>query len=155
MVENRWQIVSGAVILLLMLLVGAFSLGVYVGEHGWTGSGLTYQPGPGVLPLAPQDQSQPPGQGQFQGQGADGPRLIGRILEITPQALDLATPDGRRRVELHEGTRYREENGAQLQFSDLAQGDVVAIFGEVIAGDGGKLLAQLVLRLPPRPPVGP
>jgi hypothetical protein len=45
MAANRWQIGIGVVVLLLMLLVGAFSIGVYVGHHGWTEEGLTYAPG--------------------------------------------------------------------------------------------------------------
>lgn len=153
MVESRWQIVLGAVILLLMLLVGAFSLGVYVGEHGWTRQGLSYQPG--AQPVGP---GQVPGQGLVPGQGqlpGQGPALIGRILQISPQALELATPEGRRRVELHDGTVFREQEGAELQLSELERGDVVAIFGEMIAGDGGRLLAQVVVRLPPRPPSAP
>ena len=159
MVESRWQIVVGAVVLLLMLLVGAFSLGVYVGEHGWTRGGLSYQPDSGgVLPGAPGQvpgQGQIPGPGQLPGQGAETPALIGRILRISPEALELATQEGMRRVELHDGTVFREQDGLELSLTDLSQGDIVGIFGEMIAGDGGRLLAQVVLRLPPRPPTAP
>jgi hypothetical protein len=154
MVENRWQIVVGSVILLLMLLAGAFSLGVYVGEHGWTRRGLTYQPDPGAVPQgAPgQPQGQAPGQGQLPGQDGARPAVIGRILDISSEGLELATQEGRRRVELHDQTVYLELNGPTLQLTDLAVADIVAIYGEMIAGDGGRLLAQVVVRLPPNPP---
>jgi hypothetical protein len=151
MVENRWQIVIGSVILLLLLLVGAFSLGVYVGEHGLTRRGLTYQPAPGAVPQG--GPAQP--QGQAPGQDAGRPALVGRILNASPDGLELATQDGRRRVELHDRTVYMELNGPALQLSDLANWDIVAIYGEMIAGDGGRLLAQVVVRLPPNPPSAP
>ncbi len=147
MAENRWQIVVGAVILLLMLLVGAFSLGVYVGEYGWTRQGLSYQPDQGQAPA----QVQLPGLGQIQGEGAEGPGLTGRILSISLEALELATQEGRRRVELHDGTIFRELDGPEVPLTALSLGDIVAIYGEMIAGDGGRLLAQVVLRLPPKP----
>lgn len=157
MVENRWQIVVGSVILLLMLLAGAFSLGVYVGEHGWTRRGLTYQPDPGIMPQgAPvQPQGQAPGQGQLPGQDAGRPALIGRVLDVSNQALELATQDGRRRVELHDRTVFLELNGPTLQLTDLETWDIVAIYGEMVAGDGGRLLAQVVVRLPPNPASAP
>jgi hypothetical protein len=157
MVENRWQIVIGAVILLLMLLAGAFSLGVYVGEHGWTREGLTYQPDSGVAAQAGQvqPQGQLPAQGQPQGQAAGTPLLTGRILNISIHAIELATQDGRRRVEIDEATIYRELNGPDLLLKDLSPGDIVAIHGEMIAGDGGRLLAHVVVRLPIDPPAAP
>ncbi len=153
MVENRWQIVLGSVILLLLLLTGAFSLGVYVGEHGLTRRGLTYQPDPGAVPQGGPGQPQ----GQAPGPGQDGgrPALIGRILDVSAEGLELATQDGRRRVELHDRTVIMELNGPSLQLSDLANWDIVAIYGEMIAGDGGRLLAQVVVRLPPNPPTAP
>lgn len=154
MVENRWQIVVGSVILLLMLLAGAFSLGVYVGEHGWTSRGLTYQPNPAAVPQGGpgQPQGQALGQGQLPGQDGGRPALIGRILAVSEEGLELATQDGRRRVELHDRTVFLELNGPTLQLADLAVGDIVAIYGEMVAGDGGRLLSQVVVRLPPNPP---
>ena len=51
----------GAIWIVCMLLIAAFALGVYVGEHGWTREGLSLR-GPQRPPNQPgPDQVQPPG----------------------------------------------------------------------------------------------
>src|SRR3972149_4648417 len=72
MAERRWLVAAGAGILGLMLVAAAFSLGVYVGEHGWTRGGLTYQPQQpgGLLP----DAGAPGGPGGAPPAGEELPR---------------------------------------------------------------------------------
>ena len=156
MVESRWQIVVGAAILLLMLLAGAFYLGVYVGEHHWMSGEVNIQPNPGGTPPGgPPVQDQIPGQGQLPGPADGRPTLVGRIRSVSSAMLELATQEGPRRVGLHDGTVYLELDGPPLLISDLEEGDLVAIYGEMIAGEGGRLMAKVVERLPPRPPTAP
>jgi hypothetical protein len=143
MAERRWQILLGAAVLVLMLLAAAFSLGVYVGEHGWTGDALRYQPE--ALPGAP---ALPAGAG---GQ----PNVTGRIRRLSPQSLELATPNGPRHIELTSDTRYEDEQGTTIALEDLRPGQVVAVFADVIAGDGLLLLATRIVRLPSAAPNQP
>jgi hypothetical protein len=141
MAANRWQIGIGAVVLLLMLLVGAFSMGVYVGRHGWTDEGLTYAP--------------VQGQGAQQPAGRNPPDLTGRIRRIFPQRLDLATPDGPRQVELAQDVQILDQDGQPLGMPDLTIGAVVAIFGQFTPGDGGHLVANTIILLPEQAPAAP
>ena len=162
MAANRWKvtlIAFGGVIVILMLVAASFSLGVYVGEHGWTRSGLQYTAGPGPAGQ-PQRGDQPSQDGArqppFQSGGQPGglppgrPDVNGRIRQIAAQGLELATPDGPRLVLLSGETRYQDEGGNSLEFGDLKRGDIVAVFGRFVQGDGGQLQAEFVVRLPPR-----
>jgi len=198
--ENKGFAVGGAILLGVVLLVAAFSLGVYVGRYGLTREGLSYSgPGMGAAPVgagqAPGGQqpgqvpgNQPPGQvpgnpGQAPGSGAGQipggqppnqgpssqgplpnapqalpsgldtpPRLIGRLIAISPDGLDLATPDGPRPVLLTADTVIEDGEGGALALSDLAPGDVVGIYGELSGGGAGRTLtATRVVILPPQP----
>ncbi|MEW6569283.1 MAG: hypothetical protein AB1449_14195 [Chloroflexota bacterium] len=145
MVGRRWLVGAGAVVLALMLITASFSLGVYVGEHGWTRQGLQYSPAPaGPLPQA----NAGPGPGRQ-------PALTGRIRLLTEDGLELATPNGPRQVDLNPQTTFEDETGAPLAPSDLRRGDIVAVFGRLTAGDGGRLLATRVVRLSAPPPAQP
>jgi hypothetical protein len=146
MAENRWQIILGAVVLLVVLLTGAFSLGIYVGRHGWGEEGLRYQPaGPEGGPGAP------PGQ-DF---AVDRPDLVGRIRALSQRGIQLATQDGPRIVEVSENTRVEDEGGASLRLIDLRLGDLIAVFGDFTPGDGQRLVASQIVRLPERKPQQP
>ncbi|MBN2084340.1 MAG: hypothetical protein JW748_03885 [Anaerolineales bacterium] len=163
MAANRWKIISlsvGGALLLLMLLASSFSLGVYVGEHGWTRDGLSYSgpvgkdnangrpaqggdsPGGPVLPGARQTPqppvSLPPGR----------PNLTGRILHIQPQSLQVASSTGPHRIVLTPETRFLEQDGRAITLLDLQKGDVVAVYGLFTGGDGGELRADFIVRLP-------
>jgi hypothetical protein len=163
MAANRWKVITlsvGGAVLLLMLLTASFTLGVYVGEHGWTREGLSYsgpvgnnrpaqggpaQGGPaqgGALP-APTRQFPLAPAGLPQGK----PNLTGRILRIHPQSIELASPDGPRVVLLSAQTRFLEQDGRAITLKDLVVGDLVAVYG-LTAGDGGTLQAEFIVRLP-------
>ena len=148
MAENRWQIILGAVVLLVVLLTGAFSLGIYVGRHGWGEDGLRYQPAgpegqPGAPPGGPQDFA------------VDPPDLVGRIRALSQLGIQLATQDGPRIVEVSENTRVEDKDGAPLTLSDLRLGDLIAVFGDFTPGDGQRLVASQIVRLPERKPQQP
>jgi hypothetical protein len=168
MTEKKGLSICGAILLGLMLLAAVFSLGVYVGRYGLTREGLSYAGpgggGPGQFP-----GGQPPGQGipQQPGQqagpnapqalppGLDSPpRLIGRIINISPSGLDLATPDGLRPVLLTEETVIEDHEGNELTLAELRRDNVVGVYGELTGGGAGRTLTAtrvVVLPLPPEP----
>ena len=108
MVENRWQIILGAGILLLMLLAGTFSIGVYIGRHGLSREGLQYQPlqqaNPQVIhPNRP--ASIPEGE----------PDIIGRLRTTSRQGIEVATQNGIRFVLIDQETKLLDERGGKIR----------------------------------------
>ncbi len=165
MAANRWKIITlsvGGALLLLMLLASTFSLGVYVGEHGWTRDGLSYS-GPGGKDNAnnrPAPGGNAPGGPALSGtpqmpQAPKGlppgrPNLTGRILRIQPQSLQVASSTGPRLVVLTAETRILEQDGRGIGLKDLQKGDVIAVYGIFIGDGGGELRADFIVRLPPK-----
>jgi hypothetical protein len=162
MATNRWKIITvsiGGAILLLMLVASSFSLGVYVGEHGWTRDGLSYSgPGQAVRPglNGKPAQDGPAGVGTPlppqapAGLPSGRPNLIGRIIQIHPQSIEVASASGPRVVILTFETRFLEQDGRVITVKDLQKGDAVAIYSRFTAGDGGEMQADFVVRLPPK-----
>jgi hypothetical protein len=163
MAANRWKLITvsaGGVVLLLMLLAASFSLGVYVGEHGWTRDGLSYS-GPGGKPGA---DNRPDAGGPAPGSPAQAgtpqqpfapaglppgrPNLAGRVVRIYPQRIEVATANGIRVVILTAETRFLEQDGTPIALKDLKKGDQIAVYGLLAEGDGGELRAEFVVRLP-------
>jgi hypothetical protein len=157
-VKRGW-IIGGAVFLQGLLLIAAFSLGVYLERYGLTDEGLVYQ-GPGGA----QDQRNqppggliPPGAGMPDAQGQnippfladldEQPDLTGRIIRITPERLELATPQGRRIITLNEETIYQDIEGRELVLRDLHLEMIVAVVGH-LANQGQELVAEQVIVLP-------
>lgn len=154
MVINRWLLISGIVLLIGMLVVCAFAVGVFIGERGWTGGGL-----PGLRQNEPQNAPQdgaPPGNAPADGQRPPilppgEPQLVGLIRYTTEKTLELATQGGPRQVLITDRTDYWTKEGEMLQLQDLITGDLVAVFGQYVGGDGTQLQADMVVRIP-RPP---
>jgi len=161
MAANRWKIITlsvGGALLLLMLLASSFSLGVYVGEHGWTREGLSYsgpgggnqagannRPAPGgPIPAVTQPAPMAPG-----GLPSGRPNLTGRILRIHPQSIEVTSASGPRVVLITAQTRILEQDGRTIALKDLQKGDVIAVYG-LTTGDGGELQAEFIVRLPPK-----
>jgi len=141
--EQRWLKISGLVILILMLIAAAFSLGVYIGEHGWTKEGLQYRP------AQPQQGAHPPGQQPPPGLPPGRPQIIGRVQRITPDNIRLATQNGIRSILIQKQTRTLDENGLTVNRSEIQRGDIVGIFGKFIKEDGGQFQAEVIILLPP------
>jgi hypothetical protein len=144
--ENRWLITVGSGILILISLVGTFSLGVYVGRHGLSQDGLRYQPGN----LA---QPQPAGRSQILPKG--DPDVVGLIRALSPQGLQLATKEGPKWTEIDEDTQIINPQGRILKLTDLNLGAFVAVYGEFSPGNGQRLLATHIVQLPPLSPDQP
>ena len=158
MAANRWLISLGLVILIAMLVIAAFALGVYVGEHGWTRQGLQYQPGsakpPDVRPPLPPEHITPPSiRPPLGGLPLGRPQILGRIRRINPKSLELATRDGPRVIILLTRTRYTDESGVSLTLRDFQLGDFIGVFGRIIQEDNSQqFLAEEIVKLPPPSP---
>jgi hypothetical protein len=74
---------------------------------------------------------------------------VGKILEIAPKALTIATKDGPRIVVLTPETRYLDEAGGRIPLKDLHRGLTVAIFGRFTQDGGRQFQADLLVKLPP------
>ena len=141
-----------------MISTAAFSLGFYIGGTGWSiqapsAAGSEGLPG-GQQPRNPGQQQGLPGQ-QFQPGGQQQPGtgqqpradLVGIILSVTDDSLEIETREGFRMVQLTEATFVSiHENNTDIpaELSDLEPGVRVAVFGQF--DDAGQTLtARLVV----------
>lgn len=153
--ERKLLYVFGAVIIAAMIAIASFSLGIYIGEQGWTLRAPSMA-GPAAPQPRGQGQPQQPKSPDGPAQPAPGgnpprPDLIGLARRVTGDSLELETQQGLRSVLMDNKTRLvRLVDGKEkpAQQSDLRQGVRVAIFGE-FGGDGRTLTARLVVILPP------
>jgi hypothetical protein len=145
--ERKLLLGGGILLLFLFHIVAAFALGVYVGRYGLTREGLTLQgPARNQGPAQPEPRQGAPDQPG--GPALPGePAVVGRIHRLDGRTLDLATLEGPRQVMLDGETRYRDRAGELLDREDLAEGQIVAVFG-IYADDGRQLHADLVVVLP-------
>ena len=168
MAAKRWQILVGLIIVVGMLVTGAFALGIYVGEHGWLERGIKEGIAmPGLPPAQqlgappgghPGPLGQPGGQpGQTPGQLLEGgqrpqdePDLTGLLQQITPDLLILETQRGPRQVTISSETKLRTVDNVRIEWKDLQIGDILAVFGDFSVDGAQELEAVLVLKLPPR-----
>ncbi len=163
-VGRKLLIISGVGTVLLVVAIAAFSLGVYVGENGWT-AGPPSMAGPGGRPQQPQgtgpgpgqpgQPGQPPGGGQPFGQPAGlppgPPDLIGQVRSMGDGDIALSTPQGLRTVMVNDETEVKDvKSQAEASLADIQRGTHIAVFGQW-EGDGRTLVAQTILLLPPPP----
>ncbi len=138
----------GAALIVGILLAATFSLGVYVGEHGWTWQGVSLA-GPAQRPGGPPPGQAPPGGGAPPPGGAGlpprSPDLRGQVRALEDGTLFLATSDGPRTVELAPQVQVRTTSGESLGIAALQPGAPVAVFGH--RGDGGQVLVADVVVL--------
>lgn len=158
--SNRLLIGVGAVVIVALLLIAAFSIGVYVGENGWTWRGVSLA-GPGVRPNGPQAGGPPanplppggavqPPAGAVPGPAlpARPPDLTGRVRALDGGILHLASPDGPRAVQVTDRTQVHTPEGEVAGLDALRREMIVAVFGH--RGDGGQMLvADIVVILRP------
>ncbi len=144
MAKSRWLILPGAVIILGMLYIATFSLGVYVGQHGLTQSGLEYQP-PGTNGARLPGEGPP---GGLTGVPARTPEAAGIVRRMSPTQVDLATREGPRSILISEALEVRLEDGRIGSPSDLKVGDLIAVFGQWTTGAARQLEAEAIVRLP-------
>ena len=150
---NKILIGCGAAIVVLIMVVGAFSLGVYVG-HGGLAQGPPTIASTNRL-AEPKKQSGAPG-------GTGGPQpvspqalpqgrpdLIGTVDSLVAGSLTVRTPDGSRLVQIGEDVEIQLPDGRQIETDKLRRGVPVAIYGERTNG-GHTMQADLIVVLPPK-----
>jgi hypothetical protein len=158
---QKLLIAGGVFIVIVIVAIAAFSLGVYVGEHGWTagppsiarpgGGPPLGQPPPGGQPGQPPGGS--PGQPSFGPPGdlpPGRPDVIGRVRSITGDSITLNTPQGPRLVTVNEETEVKRAEGEEeSSLEDIEPGISIAVFGQ-FNGGGKTLVAQVIVILPPK-----
>jgi len=146
---RRLLIGSGGVMLMSVLLLAAFSLGVYAGR----GDLLSGQAPPIAGPAGQQPNPPAPRQQPQQPQPAPRPTLVGRVQSVDPGGLLLETPEGLRGVIITPATQFQrqvEEGQPPVPATrdDIRPGIGVAVFGR--PGDNGRgLVADVVVILKP------
>lgn len=163
--DRKLLILIGSALIALLIAIAFFSLGVYVGVHGWTAGapsvagparGANLQPdavqqpqlGPTPRPtLTPRPTAQ---LGPLQGRPQ--PQMTGRVHSVSGNAVTLNTAQGPRLFELGPEVQVfrwdqRSEHPASLE--EVVPGEHLAVYGR-FAGDGGRrLVAERLLLLPP------
>lgn len=130
---RRIMIGCGAIFLVALMLVCAFSLGVYTAERGITQSINTRAA-----------QGTPP---PLRLPAAGTPNVLGVVQRYGDNTLMVMTGQGLRTIAVNAQTLVRREEGA-AQFSDLQPGVTVAVWGEPGA-DRRTIVARVVVILPP------
>ena len=151
MVKNRWGIIIGGAILIVMLMLGSFSIGVYLGRLG-TNQEAPRNDAAAPPPIPPQDPLQEKVGEEFQ---INNPDLVGRLRFVGKDGIQLITEQGNKFVIVDEDTRVWNWSGETLQVRDLGRYDILAVYGDFIQDDGRQLRAELIVRLPPRQPNNP
>ena len=136
----------GAFIIVAIMVIGAFSMGVYVGKRGWT-AGPPSVVGPGAPP-PPQDQGGPGQQPPVPGPG-EKPDLIGVVQSVARRSVTIRTGQGPRLVLVSDETGVRWHDDREASLADLRRNVPVAVFGQ-FGDDGRTLTAILIVILPPK-----
>jgi hypothetical protein len=173
---QKLLIAGGVFIVVVTVAIATFSLGVYVGERGWTAGppsiagpgGPPKGPAGGPPPGQPGQPGQPPPGGQPEqpsgggpGQPSFGPLgdlppgrldVIGRVRSMAGDSITLDTPQGPRLVTVNKETEVKRAEGEEEEASleDIEPGTPIAVFGQ-FNGGGKTLVAQVVVILPSPP----
>jgi hypothetical protein len=136
---------GGAFIIVAVMTIGAFSMGVYVGERGWTAGPPSIvdaggqQPAQGgKQPVAPQEPLP-----------KDKPDLIGVVQSVARRSVTIKTGEGPRLMLVSDETRVRWHDDREASLADLRRNMPVAVFGQ-FGDDGRTLTAKLIVMLPPK-----
>ena len=140
----------GAFIIVAVMTIGAFSMGIYVGERGWTaqppsitGAGKAQPPqGPNQVP-----GKQPPAPVEPLPKGK--PDLIGLVQSVERRSVTIRTGEGPRLVLVSDETRVRRHDNREATLADLRRNMGVAVFGD-FGDDGRTLTASVIVILPPK-----
>jgi len=140
----------GAFIIVAIMVIGAFSLGVYVGERGWTAgppsiAGAGGQPPPQGQRKEPDKQPVAPKEALPKGK----PDLIGAVQSVARKSVTIKTGEGPRLVLVSGETRVARTGGQEASLADLRRNMAVAVFGQ-FGDDGHTLTANVIVILPPK-----
>ena len=148
--SRKLLIALGAFIIIAVMTIGAFSMGIYVGERGWsakppsiTGTGKA-QP-PQVQKVEPDKQPVATREPLPKGK----PDLIGVVRSVTRRSVTIRTGEGPRLVLVSDVTRVRWHDDREASLADLRRNVPVAVFGQ-FGDDGRTLTASVIVILPPK-----
>jgi hypothetical protein len=148
---RRWMVIAGAAVMAAVMLIGAFSIGV------WVGSGRSENPalfgGIGARPGGAAQQ--PPGQA---GRGAQAllgalsrpPDIVGRIQSFSGRRLTVDSQAGPQVLTLSSDTKVFLPDGSKGSVEDLARGRMVGVVGAP-GDDGRSFMVEEVAVLPGAP----
>ncbi len=156
--DRQLLIVTGAILIALLVAIAAFSLGVYVGVHGWTPRPPSVA-GPGANPPRPPDpDAQPPQPPAPDNQDQPGPlpqpQLVGQVRSVSPDTITLDTPQGPRLFELADDVQVSRRNpnspGQEpATVDDVVPGEHLALYGRFEGNGARQLIAERLVLLPP------
>jgi len=112
--SHKLSIAGGAFIIVAVMVIGAFSIGVYVGKRGWT-AGPPSVMGPGGPP--PPQGGQPPAAPR-ESLPKGKPDLIGVVQSITRRSVTIRTGEGSRLVLVGDETRVRWHDNGEARLAD-------------------------------------
>jgi hypothetical protein len=160
--DRRLLIITGTILIALIIAIAAFSLGVYIGVHGWT-AGPPAVVGPGQkLPRPPAQEGQAPG-GAVQppptsapGQPLPRPQLLGRVRSVSGDMITLDTAEGLRLFQVAEDVKVLRKNRGEpgegpALLEEVEPGEHLAVYGYFEGNVRWRLIARRVVLLPPPP----
>jgi len=135
-----WKIILGLILIALILVVMAFSVGVYMGKNGKLDQNMEN------LKYANQAR---PDQGADWQQNIDHrqPDMLGRLAHKSGDMLTVNTAQGIRQVMVNDQTTFLDENQQLISPDDLKQGDNLAISGSLLHNGQTTFLATSVIRI--------
>jgi hypothetical protein len=136
--SQKLLIGGGAFIIVAVMVIGAFSLGIYVGERGWTAGPPSIGSSGSHQPAAPQE---PLPRGK--------PDLSGAVQSVTKRSVTIRTSEGPRLVLVSDETRVERHDGKEAGLANLRRNIPVAVFGQ-FGDDGRTLVASVIVILPPK-----
>lgn len=140
----------GAFIIVAVMTIGAFSMGMYVGERGWTAEPPSITDAGKAQP--PQDQKVEPDKQPVATREPlpnGKPDLIGVVQSVERRSLTVKTDQGPRLVLVGDQTRVMWHDEREASLADLRRNMPVAIFGQ-FGDDGRTLTASVIVILPPK-----
>ena len=148
-VRRKWLLGVGATVLVLMLMIAAFSVGVFVGERGLTAQKHSPERGAPMVPGPGQPNQGPPP--DLPAQDDAVPLLRGIVRRVRQNLITLQTGEGPRLIEISLDTvvllRGNGERSGSVE--DLKEGVAVAVVGR-LDPDTRMLKAATVVVLLPR-----
>jgi len=148
--SQKLLIGGGAFIIVAVMTIGAFSMGIYVGERGWTANPPSITgAGKAPPPQGPKQEpgKQPPAPREPLPKGK--PDLIGVVQGVARKSVTIKTGEGPRLVLVSDETRVRWHDDREATLADLRRNMPIAVFGQ-FGDDGRTLMASVIVILPPK-----
>jgi len=148
--SQKLLITGGAFIIVAVMTIGAFSMGIYVGERGWSAQPPSIAgAGKAQPPQGPKQEpgKQPPAPAEPLPKGK--PDLIGVVQSVERRSVTIRTGEGPRLVLVGDETRVRWHDDREAALADLRRNMPVAVFGD-FGDDGRTLTASVIVILPPK-----